>query len=313
MNDRLAAGNPVLRGNAINANQHEYDGSLPKSWSAAELEEEYRRSVRTDFSKTAFDLHTLYPTIPHYRVYPGEVVVIIGDTGLGKTAFLQNIVVSLRMDTLWFSLENHAQLQYRRYVQIAHEMPRDAVAEYYRHNTNSLSRAVSHIKNAFYPPKLSELKELIVSHTPRILVIDTLDGIVVEGVKDPVAQVEKSIIRLKGLAQELNVIIIAIHHVPKSATVDYRGNRKKLTKHSGRGSSSVEQKADKVITIEGNEAGDIREVRSVKARDEAPFTQFFRFDKETFRFTPIGVPPPKPALPSTRGVRLSQRKELNYG
>ncbi len=294
--------------------QIDHDEDIPRAYSAKEMEEEYRKFVLTDFSKTAFDLHRLYPSIPKYQVHPGEVVVFIGDTGLGKTAFVQNLVVNLKMKTLWLSLENHATLQYRRFIQIAHEMSEAAVLEYYNHNTNALSKAVSHITSVFVSPKLSEMKRLISCHDPRIVVVDTLDGIVVEGVKDPVVQVEKSIIQLKGLAQELNVIIIAIHHIPKSAAVDYRGNHRRLTKHSGKGSSSVEQKADMVIAIEGDEASDIREVRSVKARDEGPFTQFFHFNKETFRYTAIGSPPPpppKPLRPTTLGMRLVQRKAIH--
>jgi len=299
---------------AAQTRQLDHEEDIPRAYTAKEMEEDYRKFVLTDFSKTAFDLHRLYPSIPKYRVYPGEVVVFIGDTGLGKTAFVQNLVMNLKMKTLWLSLENHATLQYRRFIQIAHDMSEAAVLEYYSHNSNALSKAVSHITSVFVPPKLSAMKRLISCHDPRIVVVDTLDGIAVEGVKDPVLQVEKSIIQLKGLAQELNVIIMAIHHIPKSATVDHRGNRKRLTKHSGKGSSSVEQKADKVIAIEGDDAGEIREVRSVKARDAGPFTQFFHFNKETFRYTAISSPPPpapRLAKPTTIGVRLVLRKAIH--
>ena len=101
---------------------------------------------------------------------------------------------------------------------------------------------------------------------------------------DPIIPITKA---LRSILQRLEVIIIAIHHVSKHAVLDQKGKRKRLTLHSGLGSSYLEQKADTVIAIEGDQDDNIREVRSLKARDTNPFEIKTAMIKETFKFIPL--------------------------
>jgi hypothetical protein len=55
--------------------------------------------------------------------------------------------------------------------------------------------------------------------------------------------------------------------------------------HSAKGNSALEQKADKVIGIEGRMDAVERRVRSLASRDENGFTMAFKFNKDTMVFS----------------------------
>ena len=47
-----------------------------------------------------------------YIIKPGELIVFSGDTGMGKTAFVQNIVTKGMKETLFLSLEMIEELTF---------------------------------------------------------------------------------------------------------------------------------------------------------------------------------------------------------
>lgn len=252
--------------------------------SAKDMEREFIRITRTDFSTIAFDMKELYPEADSYRVFPGELVVVIGDTGVNKTAWVQNLCVPLtRMRILFLSLEVHAYLLYRRFIQIAHGMTKAQVEAHYRQENNTLSTAIQHIHVVTSSPLLNDIERLVREVSPNIMVVDTTDGIRVPGMKDPSIAAGEVGIRLKEIAQDLGIIVIGVHHISKGALKTWKGDEKPLDVHSGKGSSSVEQKADKVIGIEGDRTGIIRKITSLKARDEGRFSVHLSLQRDTFR------------------------------
>jgi hypothetical protein len=257
--------------------------------SAAKMEKDYVKFIRTDFKHRAFNMNQLYDLPPHrgkpgsYVFYPGELVVLWGDTGLGKTTFVQNLCVKLtNMKILYLSLEVHANLLYRKFIQIVAGWTKEQVMEHYKESSNSLSQKVSHISVMTVSPSIEAIRKLVAEEQPNMVVIDTLDGISYSGRESdksgPIA------IELKEIAQQLDTIIFAVHHISKDAALDRDKKPRRLNIHSGKGSSSAEQKADKVIGIEGNMEAKFRTVTSFKARDESPLELRFIFDKDTFKF-----------------------------
>jgi hypothetical protein len=63
-----------------------------------------------------------------------------------------------------------------------------------------------------------------------------------------------------------------------------------LDVHSGKGSSSIAQKADKVISIEGKRNAINRTIISQKNRDDSRFRISCDFDFSTFRFKQVELP-----------------------
>ena len=55
-----------------------------------ELERMYVDAVRRDHTKQSINLANLYTLEKDYWIYPGEMIIIYGDTGMGKTAWVQN-------------------------------------------------------------------------------------------------------------------------------------------------------------------------------------------------------------------------------
>jgi hypothetical protein len=254
--------------------------------SAKQMEKKFMTFVRTNYGDRMFDLAKLYKLPSSYKFYPGELVIMWGDTGLGKTTFVQNLCVRLKnMKILYLSLEVHENLLYRRFAQIVMGWTKEKIVQYYQENNNSISDKIEHIKALTVSPDIEAIKRLIAEERPAIVVIDTLDGIAYAGPeRDKVGPLA---ITLKEYAQQMDTIIFVVHHISKDAALDRDKNTRELNIHSGKGSSSAEQKADKVIGIEGNPDSKFRTIRSLKARDEEPFTLKAIFDKETFRFTQL--------------------------
>ena len=61
-------------------------------------------------------------------------------------------------------------------------------------------------------------------------------------------------------------------------------NMPMLSVHSAKGNSALEQKADKMIGIEGQMDSTERRIRSLASRDENGFTLAFKFNRETMEF-----------------------------
>ena len=246
--------------------------------SAATMEKSFAEHVRTDFSETSFDLSSMYIMEP-YKVYPGEFVLVMGDSGLGKTAWVQNICVNLpKMNILYLSLEVYQNLCYRRFIQIAHNMSKEQVISHYKLADNGLSSAINHIRVVTLSPDIDAIKRTVAELRPKVVVVDTTDCIIVNMRKEEVANEKLVANFLKSLAQSQDIIVIGVHHISKAAATG------KLNIHSGKGSSAFEQKADKVIGIEGSINNPRRVLTSLKARDESPFRLLTDMNMDTFIF-----------------------------
>lgn len=254
----------------------------PEVVTASGAEKEFNRFVTTDFTRTSFDLNEIFEISGSYRFFPGEFVLVIGDTKLGKSALMQHICVRLpRMRVLYLSLEVAQNLTFRRFIQTAHNMTKPEVIEFYRKNVDGLSDAISHIQIMTVAPELKAIRSIIADVDPQIVVVDTTDCIDVKFVKDSLQKDEALGRGLKEIAQQMNVIIFGVHHISKAST------RETLNIHSGKGGSTFEQKADKVIGIEGNMATPSRIIRALGSRDETGFRLATVFNYETMTFQQV--------------------------
>jgi len=244
----------------------------------------FAQFVNTDFTKTSFNLKDIYDISYNYTFYPGELAILIGDTGLGKTAWLQNLVVATpNLKCLYLSLEVHDHLIYRRFMQIANGITKDEVVELHSVDKNEdLKRAIlpiEHINIMTAAPEIGSMKQMIIDLQPKVVVIDTIDVIKSDYVNDPFNKMEKIVNELKQLAVQESIIIIGVSHISKGASFEQG-----LTVHSAKGNSVIEQKADKVIGIMGDRDSTRRIVKALKSRDESRFQMAFTFDYDSFRF-----------------------------
>jgi|TARA_R100000482_G_scaffold60745_2_gene22261 hypothetical protein len=246
-----------------------------------ELEDAFAEYIQKDFAKKSINMANIFPGAMPYDFKPGELVVFSGDTGMGKTAFVQNIVAKAKRDTLFLSLEMNEYLTFRRFVQIVTKQTKEWVMNNYLSNSNtSFKELLQHIKIMTIQPQIDAVKRIVAEHQPSVLVVDTTDELQVEGFRNDIQEQNMKIDALKSIAQKYNTLVLAIHHINKSSA-----SSGQLGIHSLKGSSNVVQKADKVIMIKGADREDThRLVTSVKSRDEAPFEMLSRFHFETMTY-----------------------------
>ena len=176
-------------------------------------------------------------TFQAYNIYAGELVSLLGATGMGKSLFMQNIVARTKLPTLIFSLEMPPYQMYRRFVQILTGKAKNELTEEDFKRTNS---ALSHIyltPKAVYPNEISKMVE---SYKPKILVIDHY-LLMKSQHRDEYARVSELTAELKQLALKENLIIIGVSQVARDSA------KEGLTVHSGKGSGSIENDSDKVL------------------------------------------------------------------
>ncbi len=247
-----------------------------------ELESSFKNYMLNDFSKQAIDLGDIWKG-QHFTFKPGELIVVSGDTGMGKSAFVQNIIVKAKRDTLFLSLEMAETLTFRRFVQIAAQKSKEWVNNTFTSNENaSFKELLQHIKIMTVAPEIESIKKVVGQHMPTVLVIDTTDEIQVDYIKSEYEKQNTIIDGLKNIAQRNNTIVIAIHHVNKTSAVN--GN---LGIHSLKGSSNIVQKADKVLMLKGTRNDMYRTINSEKSRDEDSYQLITKFEPETFTFRKV--------------------------
>lgn len=246
-----------------------------------ELEDAFTEYLQKDLAKKSINLANVFPGAMPYDLKPGELVIFSGDTGMGKTALVQNIVAKAKRDTLFLSLEMNEYLTFRRFVQIVNKQTKEWVNNSYMSNNNtSFKELLAHIKIMTIQPQIDAVKRIVAEHQPSVLVVDTTDELQVEGFRNDIQEQNMKIDALKSIAQKHNTLVLAIHHINKSSAST--GN---LGIHSLKGSSNVVQKADKVMMIKGADRDDKhRHVSSVKSRDEAPFEMITKFHFETMTY-----------------------------
>jgi len=238
-------------------------------------------------SKKYIDIDKILKLPMPYRVYEGELVVIWGDTKIGKSMLIQNIMVkSTELKWLYMSLENGIILDSRRLLQIAHNFTKEQVITRLGIGETGMFTKLSHIQMSETSVTVDGLRKVMVETEVDAVVVDTVDQLGTNA-QDYTTITEKLAVSLRNLSRDLKKIIILVHHISKRAAEDSEGNRKEMTIHSGKGSSALEQKADKIISIEGNQNTKTRIIRSLGARDESPFIVSGHFDVDTFRLRPM--------------------------
>ena len=254
-------------------------------FNADNMSEQFLEFVNADLSDKSFDLNDMYDLGNSYKFTEGELITMIGDTKLGKTAFIQNIVTRANnFKCLYLSLEVNQKLMWRRFCQIAFNKDKHEITKHYIDGDhdfmNKAKDKLGHIKILTVSPEINSIIDIISTLQPKVIVIDTIDEIRVDYVNDSLVKMQKIVSKLKEIAQKYEVIIFAVSHISKTAAYDGT-----LTRHSAKGDSSIEQKSDKLIGISApNPQSKARIIESIVARDESGFKLRCWFNHESFRF-----------------------------
>ena len=172
---------------------------------------------------------------------------------------------------------------YRRFAQIVKSKTSKEVDDHYMESSNSWSKDLEFIKCITLPPTIESVKHLIAEIDPMILVIDTIDGIKSnQYVNDSMVKIDMIIQGLREIVASQNIMVFGVSHITKSGS-----QNGVLNVHSAKHSSSIAQKADKVLAIEGMRDEQIRTFKSLKSRDAENFSIQLEYIPEYFQFKEV--------------------------
>lgn len=243
--------------------------------------------MKDGVSKKAFNFATYY-NCPDFWVMPGELVILLGDTGMGKSTFLSNLTAMLKNHKIMYlSLENSWHLTYGRFCQIVHSKTQDEIKNYHMEmdDVEDLYSAFNHIQFGHVSPDIEKLKEAVAYQKPDIVCVDTTDEVVVKSNGGEIERMNTIIGSLKEIATQFDCIVIAVHHVNKQAAMEGI-----VTLHSAKGSTNVVQKADKVLSINGSATEMQRSLYCEKNRNGNRIKIMFKFNKPLMKFEEDNIP-----------------------
>ena len=261
---------------------------LPEIFGSEEIEKEYKLSMEKGWKETSLNLAPFFgiETEKGYWLRPGHVIGIIADTGMSKSALMQNISLQFKNfgKTLFINTEMPYEELYERFVQIEYSMTNEQVREHYiEKDASSLKHAIKHIEYIKSTPNYDGIVDLVHKLQPKILIIDVIDDIS-PGKDRSINNQEDMYSGIKQITRDYKCITFMVHHINKDSAIDDKGKNKSLNVHSAKGSSAFEQKCDIVIGIEGNQLTGYRTVKSLKGRSTSPFITSFYVDPNTFKY-----------------------------
>ena len=219
-----------------------------------------------------------------YWILPGECAVFTGDTGMGKSAIVQNIIVSAQKRTLYLNLENAEELMTRRFIQIA----MGGVDKSYVENGIRMNvlpkqdlKKLECISQVATAPDIDSLEAMVKDHEPEVLVVDTTDVIEVpQAGNNEMWQLKRVVERLRKIAANYDVIVVGIHHINKASSKEGKMDLNSLS-----GNRANVTRMDHVFALKGVRRMKKRMFFTLKSRDSDPFSLDLDFHGNRMFFT----------------------------
>jgi len=226
-------------------------------------------------------------------LYPGELAVFQGDTGVNKTSIIQNIMLGYNMAdntvnptgmaTVYYGPELSAGIIQMRNYCIVSGYNENEVAAHFGNGLTKFRKALENISVQVGTLSIPQMERLITDKQPEVLIIDYY-----EQVEHPswdrspsiaIAEIAKS---LSAMAVKHNIIIIAVSQINRSSIKD-----DKVGVHSGFGSGAIEKTARKLFVIEGEQDKPYRKISLVKANNAPTWSNVVIQRLDSWRFKRI--------------------------
>lgn len=186
---------------------------------------------------------------------PGEVIVIMAGTGVGKSAILQNLMLNIPNISMYISLELPESLVFERFMQMETQQSGVKVEEEYVAK-RSLSEIVCNRKNILTVTKpclsINEIKEYVfMAEKEKVKDKISLIGIDYLGLLQGYGSTRYEIVsniadRLKQLAKDTDTVVVVLVQISRLQGGDGTTD---LSLNSAKDSGSIENNADMVIGV----------------------------------------------------------------
>ncbi len=268
-----------------------------------EMEERFQDYVK-EVNNKGFSLGRLAPEYGNKTMMPGELIMVMGDTGQGKTAFMQYMARSARpLPTLFFELELPLEAMFMRNTQMECACLEDDVLKDYREGSQSMREKFKNLDHILtcdksgismdYIEKLIEQSELKFGKHPAMVMIDYMGlvkGVSFNRYEAMAAKAQQA----KVLAKNTGTVVVMGSQVgrPQKDDKGNRGARKALSLHDARGAGELEESANLILGItkdnaDNPEDADIITVKTLKfTRGKVDKEVYFNFNGNTMQLTP---------------------------
>ena len=226
-------------------------------YSIADMEQQYRDFIR-DVDKRAFDLGKFLPSLGACvrRLVPGELVLIMASTGVGKTAMLQHIAMAAApLPTLLFELELPGELLFERFVQMQVGCYASDVEKEYRSTDVPRWKSYGKLQHVFTCPESGlapeEVERLIhrsalkLGQKPAVVCVDYI-GLLRPLARSRYEAVSYAAEQMKVIAKRTGTIIFMASQLSRP---DKSDNSIEVKLHDGKDSGSLENSAGLVLGV----------------------------------------------------------------
>ena len=222
---------------------------IPAVKSMLDLEQEYRMHAQMDTSN-GLDLGKVLPALGSQvrPLVPGELMAIIADTGVGKSAFAQTIAMHARPNVvLNFSMELPGTLMFERQMAMKHKVEQSAIEATYKTNESYDMHGLHHIYTC-EATRLStdDMKEIIDESGvyPNILIVDYIGLMSAKGTRGRYERMSDAAEELKSLAKRTKTVVIVVCQVSRK-----EGNEPEIYLHDAKDSGSIENSAGLLLGL----------------------------------------------------------------
>lgn len=214
---------------------------------------------------------------------PGDLGVILGDTGIGKTTLLTQFIISQApMPTIFFQLELTVEDVAERFLQNILQAPADKVAEkllsdYASVKVDGFSHCYTCPQSQLTVNEMEQIidrSELLMQERPRLVVIDYV-GLMGDSASKRYERLSNVSENLKKLAKKTNTVIIMASQVGRDKE---RSSKKGLLQlHDAKDSGSIENSAQLVLGFNRPDRSEYSVIIEILKQNRGPCGDRFEF------------------------------------
>lgn len=222
-------------------------------FSMVELEERYAEFVN-ESAQNPIHLKKWLPSFRRLRsLVPGELVLLVGDTGTGKTALLSSMALAMRpIPTVMFQLELPLEMLFERHAAALTGASCEEIEKCYASGYSAGHKLLSNQYPGLFfcaevrltPEKIEEFiikSELKIGERPRLILIDYAQLMKSRG-KGKYEEMSNIAEDLKAVAKSTRTVIVLSSQVTRP-----EGKSPEIGLHDAKGSGSLENSAGLVL------------------------------------------------------------------